>query len=161
MSSSPNRASHSAGKSRRKEVTLDLTTSRQMLPLVQSIVKDLVDTRQKLSELTNEQEVLDSNRRALTWVSRQRRYAVQDEIAQAEKNLSGATAELNALGLKLVDVEAGGIEFPTRINGRPAAFFWRLGEEAVNHWRYAGEEQRRPIPTDWQQGTPLRVRSES
>jgi hypothetical protein len=161
MSSSPNRASHPAGKPRRKDVTLDLTTSRQMLPLVRGIVADITDTHRKLGELVAEQEVLDSNRRALTWVSRQRRYAVQDEITLAEKNLAGAAAELNALGLSLVDAEAGRVDFPTRINGRPAAFSWQLGEDALTFWHYAGEGQRRSIPADWQHGTPLRVRSES
>ena len=39
MSNTPNRASNSAGKPRKKEVTLDLTTARQMLPLVQSMAR--------------------------------------------------------------------------------------------------------------------------
>jgi hypothetical protein len=139
---------------------LDLPTARQMLPLVRSIVTDIVETRHRLAELSVEQDVLDSNRRGLNWTNRQRRYAVHDEVAQSEKHLAGAVTELNALGLTLVNSTDGQVDFPTRINGRPAAFSWRLGEEGVGHWHYTGEEKRRPIPADWQTGSPLRSRGE-
>jgi hypothetical protein len=159
MSNSPNRASrHPAGKPRKPDVTLDLPTARQMLPLVRSIVTDIVDTHHRLAELSVEQEALDDNRRVLDWANRQRRYAVHEDVARTEKHLTGAVSELTALGLTLVDSVAGQVDFPTRINGRLAAFSWRLGEEGVGHWRYAGEEHRRPIPTDWQPGAPLRTR---
>ena len=42
MSNTPNRASNSAGKPRKKDITLDLSTAQQMLPLVKSIVADIV-----------------------------------------------------------------------------------------------------------------------
>lgn len=161
MSSSPNRASrHPAGKPRKPDVMLDLPTARQMLPLVRSIATDIVATHHRLAELAVEQEALDDNRRVLDWTNRQRRYAVHEELAQTEKHLAGAVSELSALGLTLVDPRIGQVDFPTRINGRLAAFTWRLGEDGVSHWRYTGEESRRPIPADWQPGAPLRSRSE-
>jgi hypothetical protein len=162
MSSTPNRASNPAGKPRRKEITLDLTTARQMLPLVRSIVSDIVTSRTALNKLAPEQERLDRHRRDLAWQERQRRYQVQDEIFAAEKSLTNALGELTALGVSLLDAEAGEVDFPTKINGRPAAYNWKFGEEAVRFWHYSGEEQRRPIPTDWDQGaaavpaTPIR-----
>ncbi|OWK38324.1 DUF2203 domain-containing protein [Fimbriiglobus ruber] len=160
MSSSPNRASNPTGKPRRKDVTVDLSTARQMLPLVRSIVADIVTSRQHLNRFATEQELLDDNRRALDWSGRRRRYALHDELAQVEKNLTTAVSELDSLGLLLVDPDAGTVDFPTKINGRPAAFSWQLGEDGVAHWRYNGEQQRRPIPADWQQGAPLRARSD-
>lgn len=158
MNSSPNRASNSPGKPRRKDVTLDLATARQMLPLVRSIVTDIVASNRRLAELAPQQELLDENRRALTWASRQRRYAIHEEVASTERSLDGAVNELSDLGLTLVDGGAGRIDFPTRINGRPAAFSWQLGEDGVDFWRYSGEEQRRPIPLDWQTGSLVRNR---
>ena len=155
MSNTPNRASNSAGKPRKKEVTLDLTTARQMLPLVKSIVTDIVNSRQALNKLTPEQERLDRQRRELAWQERQRRYQVADEIAAAEKAWTAAVSELNGLGVTLVDDEAGEVDFPTKINGRAAAFTWRFGEDGVRHWHYQGEDQLRPIPPDWEQHTPL------
>ncbi len=159
MSTSPNRATNPAGKPRRnKEVTLDLPTSRQMLPLVKGIVADILGVRATITRLTPEQERLDRQRRDLVWQERQRRYQVGDEIAAAEKTLTHAVGELSELGVSLIDPEAGEVAFPTRINGRPAAFSWKVGEDALQYWQYAGEPQRRPIPADWENGTPLRYR---
>src|SRR5688572_6525047 len=117
MNSSPNRASSPSGKPRRKNISLDLTTARQMLPLVRSIVSDIVDANRRLAELAPQQEMLDEFRRSLSWQSRQRRYAIQDEVKQAEGHLAVAVAELDALGLALVDGGAGRVDFPTRVNG--------------------------------------------
>lgn len=160
MSATPNRASQPAGKTRTKDVTLDLPTARQMLPLVRSIVAEIVDTRRRLGKLTPQQEFLERERRSLNWTARQRRYAIQDEIASAEKTLSGAVTELTTLGVRLTDPEVGRVDFPTNINGRPAAFTWTFGEDAVRFWHYSGEEHPRPIPANWQQGTPLRSRGD-
>lgn len=162
MSTPSNRATNPAGKPpRRKAVTLDLTTARKMLPLVRGIVADVVDAQTNLTRLTNEREMLDESRLALDWAGRQRRYSVADDIAHAEKALATAVTELTGLGLKLADPAAGAVDFPTRINGRPAAFAWQPGDDAVSFWHYADEDHRRTIPADWQTGTPLRHRSDS
>jgi hypothetical protein len=161
MSNTPNRASNSAGKPRKKEVTLDLTTARQMLPLVKSIVSDIVISRRALNTLTPEQERLDRQRRELVWQERNRRYQVIEEIAAAEKAWSAAVGELNELGLTLVDDEVGEIDFPTKVNGRTAAFSWTVGDDGLRHWHYSDEESRRPIPADWDKSgsaTPIRYR---
>ena len=155
MSSTPNRATNPADKPRKKAVALDLTTARQMLPLVKSIVADIVTSRQAIAKLTPEQERLDRHRRDLVWLERQRRYQIGDELAAAEKSLSVAVGELSGLGVNLIDDLAGEVDFPTKINGRPAAFTWRYGEEGVRNWHYQGEDQLRPIPADWEGHTPL------
>jgi len=163
MSTTPNRATNPAGKPRKKDVTLALATARQMLPLVQSIVTDIVTTRQALAKLTPEQERLERHRRDLVWQERQRRYQVTDEIAAAEKILTNAVSELSGLGLNLVDDELGAVDFPTKVNGKAAAFTWKLGQDGVGQWHYQGEEQLRPIPADWDQhtpATPIRFRSQ-
>ena len=161
MSNTPNRAGNSAGKPRKKEVTLDLTTARQMLPLVKGIVSDIVNARLALNKLTPEQDRLERQRRELVWQERQRRYQIIDEIAATEKALATAVGELNGLGIALVDDEAGEVDFPTKVNGRTAAFSWLMGEDALRHWHYADEESRRPIPADWDKAgavTPTRYR---
>lgn len=161
MNSSPKRASDTPGKSRRKIVNLDLATARGMLPYVRSIVTDVVQTCEKLSRLTPEQELLDDSRRALSWEGRQRRYALHDELRQTEEHLAAGVAELESLGVRFADRSRGVVDFPTRINGRAAAFHWQLGEDSLRFWRYSGEDLRRPIPEDWlATGTLSRYRSE-
>ena len=112
-----------------------------MLPLVRSIVADIVDSKKALTDLSSEQDQLDRNRRQLEWSARDRRYSLRDEVAKAEQNYGKALTELDDLGVSLVDLANGRVDFPTRINGRSAAFSWQIGEEAVAHWRYAEEEQ--------------------
>jgi hypothetical protein len=160
MSNSSHRAAHSSGKPRRKNVVLDLNTARAMLPLVQHIVTEIVDLHQQLDRLMPEQELLDQSRRVLDWRGRQRRYSVQEEINQTEQRMQKAVHELDTLGLNLTDRASGEVDFPTKINGRTASFAWTLGENGLNHWRYGGENLRRPIPDDWESGSPLKVATE-
>jgi hypothetical protein len=158
MNDTPRRAFGASAKTKRKDLNLDLPTARQMLPLVQSIVRDIVSRRSDLNRLHPEQENLERNRRELSWGERERRYHIQDEIVAAEGAYKQAVSELRDLGLSLVDVTSGRVAFPTRINGRPAVFTWQPGEDNVQYWSYEDEELRRPIPSEWVPGTPLRLK---
>lgn len=135
----------------------DLSTAARKLPLVAAIVRDIVGVKRKLAELTAERDILDSFRRELTWASRSRRYAVTEEAARAESHFATAVGELSELGVSLVDADTGAVEFPTRINGQPAAFRWQLGDDEPRHWRMAGDTTPRPIPPEWRAG---RVRNQ-
>jgi hypothetical protein len=159
MSNTPNRASNPAGKPRRKETTLDLNTARQMLPLVKSIVSDIVHFRTTLNHLAPEQQRLERQRRDLVWEERQRRYQLHEEIAAARQKLTNAIGELKSLGVSLLNELSGEVDFPTKINGRSAAFSWKMGEDGLTQWRYSGEEQLRPIPADWSYSTAGAIRS--
>ena len=97
-----------------------------MLPLIKSIVSDIVTSRLTLNRLAPEQEQLERHRRELMWQERQRRYQLGEEIKTAEQSLTAALTELNALGVTLIDDEFGEVDFPTKINGRSAAFNWTL-----------------------------------
>src|SRR5687767_11498518 len=107
MNDTPRRAFGASAKSKRKDVNLDLPTARQMLPLVKSIVQDIVDRRRLLNRLHPEQENLERHRRELAWAERERRYHIQEEIAAAEGAYKQAVSELRDLGLALVDVAIG------------------------------------------------------
>lgn len=158
MNDTPRRAFGASAKSKRKDVNLDLPTVRQMLPLVKSIVADIVDRRTSLNRLHPEQESLERHRRDLAWQERARRYQIQEEIVATEGAYKQAVSELKDLGLALVDVNRGRVAFPTRINGRPAVFTWEPGEDSVAYWSYEDEDMRRPIPSEWVPGTPLRLK---
>jgi hypothetical protein len=158
MNDTPKRAFGASAKSKKPEITVDLPTARHMLPLVKSIVRDIVDTKKNLSQLHPEQESLERHRRELNWKERERRYRIDDEIAAAEKSYKSAISELRGLGVDLIDGDHGRVAFHTRINGRPAVFTWQQGEDNVGHWNYEDEEQRRPIPNEWIPGTPLRLK---
>src|SRR5262245_43629032 len=159
MSNSPKRAFGSPAKPRRKAVNLDLSTARSMLPLVKSIVRDIVEIQRELNRLQPESESLDRHRHDLIWAERERRYHLHEALTAAEKRLKSAIHELGELGLAILDRSAGRVGFPTRINGRPALFSWQPGDENVEFWSYEDESVRRPIPDDWIPGTPIRLKS--
>ena len=144
---SPKRAFGSTEKSRRRKANLDLPTARKMIPLVSSIVRDIISLQGELGQLEPERQQLDRSRRELDWQDRQRRYQLQDDILRKRRELHSAIGELKALGVSLSDRAEGRVDFPTRIEGRPAAYSWKSGEEDIGFWHYAGEEERRPIPT--------------
>ena len=139
----------SASDELRRERMLSLGTARNMLPLVRRIVHDLSMFRQALVRLLPEQDRLDRERRTLDWPARSRRYQVREEIAEVEHNLQDGMAELEFLGIDLLDPVTNQAGFPTIVNGRDAYFSWRLGEDDVMFWHFAGESTRRRIPSSW------------
>lgn len=133
----------------RGEVVLSLKTVAKMLPLVQQVATDIVNSRRTSERLHPEEERLDRQRHSLDWPARERRYLIKEEIGRADKELEIALAELRELGLILLDDLEGRVGFPTMVNNRRAYFSWRLGEEGLHHWRFADEEVDRPIPASW------------
>jgi hypothetical protein len=131
------------------EVSFNLTTVRNMLPLVQRVVADISHYQRELDRLLPEQDRLDRQRRDLSWPERARRYQVREEAAAADRNLQEAHAELANLGVVLLDVDEGRVGFPTVVNNRRAFFSWRRGEDEVKYWHFNDEMTRRPIPAAW------------
>ena len=133
----------------RGDAVLNLCTARSMVPLVRCIVQDVLATRRELARLLPEQDRLDRQRRTLDWPDRSRRYQLREQIAGHEQNLTQAMVELGNLGVVLLDPTKGQVGFPTLVNGRRAFFSWRLGEESLKHWHFAGDRVRRLIPPTW------------
>jgi hypothetical protein len=133
------------------EIVLSLKTVQRMLPLVQRIVEDLRDSQLDLVRLQPEEERLDRQKRTLDWPGRQRRYRLKDEVAVAESRLSAANAELEELGVVLLDLDSARVGFPTVVNNRKAFFSWQLGEDGLHSWHFEEEAQCRPIPPAWLQ----------
>ncbi len=157
MSGKSNRASGKGDKARRQKKPLDLPTARRMLPLIQLIVNDIVLDQSELNRFTFEQEGLDRDKRNLSWPERQRRYTVLGEVARLQTRLEDEARELDTLGAIIQNPTVGQIGFPTLVNGRPAYFSWRLGEDAVQYWHFDGEHDRRPIPPNWMEGSQMRL----
>jgi hypothetical protein len=144
-----NRASDASERPGPHDVVLSWGTSRAMLPLVGRIVADVVRDQLRLAQLTPEQARLDLQRQTLAWPQRARRYQLREEITDLEKDLGTALAELELLGVVLLDAASGLVGFPTIVNDRRAYFAWRPDDEDLDFWSYAGESTRRPVPEDW------------
>jgi hypothetical protein len=147
--STGNTASGAFEKPERGQTLLSLTTARRMVPLVRRIVEEILEVRQRLTRLHPEQDRLDRRRQTLSWPERARRYQVHEEIAAADQELQKARAELEVLGVALVNADAGWVGFPTVVNGRRAYFSWKPGEETLRYWHFIDETVRRLIPASW------------
>jgi hypothetical protein len=150
-SASGNTASNSFEKPGAHEPILSLTTCRQMLPLVQRIVHDIIDARCRLNSLEAELATLDRQKRTLNWPSRYRRYELQETVREHQHSLQDGLAELEMLGVAIFDDLRGLVGFPTQVNGRRAYFSWKSGELELRCWHFAGDAVRRQIPASWKE----------
>lgn len=152
--STENRAPGSSEQSGKPDRILTWHASRAMLTLVSRIAADLAGCHQRLGDRYAELAHLEKNRRTLDWPQRHRRYQLDDEVGVAEAEVRTLVAELEALGVVLLDGSCGLVGFPTRVNDRPAYFSWQPGEPELSFWNYAGDRHRRPVPDDWTQPAP-------
>ncbi len=159
--STENRAQGASEKPGRRPAVLNLATARRMLPLVQRVVSDVIHYRRRLAQLRPEQHRLDWQRRTLAWPERCRRYQIREDVADAERNLQEALAELAGLAVVLLDPAVGRVGFPTVVNNRQAFFSWQLGEEALNHWHFLEDDARRLIPANWAKAANMRLTAKS
>jgi hypothetical protein len=152
-------ASDAGEQVERPSVVLSLGTARRMVPLLRRIVADILIHQHILAELGPEQDWLDEQRRKLSWPQRQRRYQVHEEVAAARRELEEALAELEVLGVALVDVHEGRVGLPTVVNNRLAYFSWKPGENTVQYWHFPAEAIRRPIPASWSETGSMPLKS--
>jgi hypothetical protein len=144
-----NRASGASEQSGPQDRVLTWHVCRDMLPLVGRIARDVVQYQGQLSQMQPEFAQLERNRRTLNWTGRSRRYQLEEEIAGAQNEMRSLLAELEVLGLTLLEPTQGLIGFPTMVNDRRAFFSWRPGEDGLLYWNYADEFARHPVPEDW------------
>lgn len=147
--STENRASDAGEQLDSQQVVLNLGTARRMLPLLRRVVADILEQQSLLAQLGPEQDTLDRERRSLQWPGRQRRYQVHEEYAAARRHLEEALAELEVLGVALVDPAKGLVGLPTVVNGKLAYFSWQPGEATIQFWHFPAETSRRAIPPTW------------
>ena len=156
--STENRTSGSSERGSGNDTVLTWVSACRMLPLVRHIAEDLLSNLRLLCRLHPEKERLDRQKRVLAWPERSRRYALGEQIADAEQNLRQAETELDALGLVLIDPDRVEVGFPTMVNNRKAYFSWRPGEETISFWHFADDGDRRSIPANWTKTIEFRAR---
>jgi hypothetical protein len=120
-----------------------------MLPLVGRIAADVIRHHERLAQLRPERARLDRQRNHLDWPSRARRYQLDEEITAADRELRQTCAELEGLGVALLDEATGLVGFPTIVNDRRAFFSWRPGEDGPCFWSFAGDDARHHVPEGW------------
>ncbi|MGE0192220.1 MAG: DUF2203 domain-containing protein [Planctomycetota bacterium] len=121
--------------------------ANQMLPLVASIVQDLVTEFRVLRAAGRERRALEVERSDPAGED-PRIAQLRDDVADLSSRIEGYLQELADLGVEVRDLELGLVDFPTLIDGEPAYLSWRQGEERVCWWHPAdrGFSDRTPVP---------------
>ncbi|HSC33100.1 MAG TPA: DUF2203 domain-containing protein [Gemmatimonadaceae bacterium] len=116
------------------------------LPLVSRIVRDIVRLYAKWRERVAELELAAATSRA---DDPDPRLAVLERDTQdLAGEIEGCIREIQALGAEYrTPLDAGLVDFPAEMDGRPVYLCWRLGEPAVDHWHEidAGFAGRQPL----------------
>jgi hypothetical protein len=134
--------------------------ANRVLPLVRSIVKDVVDDFRRLRTTGRERRALEveSGTEGQEAACGRRLEELKDQVCLYSQRIEGYLEELAGLGLEVRDLELGLVDFPTLIEGEPAYLSWQLGEEGVKWWHAVdqGFTDRTPVPEALLAPAPLR-----
>ncbi len=127
--------------------------ANQVLPLVRSIVRDVVNDFRELRNAGRERRALEVETAGHRGAQRHIEL-LKDKVNEYSARIESYLRELSDLGLEVRDLELGLVDFPSLIDGEPAYLSWRLGEEDVSWWHPAdkGFSDRAPVPVTI--GTP-------
>jgi hypothetical protein len=130
----------------------DVAGAREMLPLVRSIIADLLDAHAcvAMSQRALAAAEQDGADKAEIW-------RAGDDLSERQKRLTAVQSELKKLGVHLLDTGRGDVGFPTIVNGALAYLVLRGEDDDVYQWRYCDQPRFRPIPKSWYQTQPVRI----
>lgn len=114
-----------------------LAEANRSLPLVTRIVRDVVNSHERATQLQSKIEESSNAKETL---------GLQQQLDSALERLQDYVDELGVMSIELKDYETGLIDFPGRHQGRDVYLCWKLGEEKVTHWHelHAGYAGRQP-----------------
>jgi hypothetical protein len=123
--------------------TFTIEQANRTLPLVRSIVQDIVGEYARWQQLVKTLDVIAAGpARDAAEIDR-----LQRDIQSAAASIDRWAGELKDLGVEMKGFDVGLVDFPGQMGGRPVYLCWRLGEPAVAHWHEcdAGFAGRHPL----------------
>lgn len=120
-----------------EETSLTVDEVNQRLPLVRSIVRDIVDLH---TDLTRRKERLLSLRErhpaspTADSVYEQEVQQMEAEMSRDEVTLGKYSQELQQIGGELTDAATGTVDFPGDVDGERISFCWRFDEPEILFW---------------------------
>jgi len=128
----------------------DVAGAREMLPLVRTIVADLLEAQAGVAAAQRTRAAAEQESKPEAW-------RAGDELTERQKRLAIVQGELKKLGVHLLESGRGDVGFPTIINGALAYLVLRGEDDDVYQWRYCDQPRFRPIPASWYASPPARV----
>lgn len=108
----------------------------QRLPLVKSIVRDIVELHEEVADRRERLNRLKEGR-----LRSDPNSPYSEELAQSEEalekdllQLEEYRRELEGIGAELKDANEGLVDFRSQIDGREVYLCWKLGEPVIAYW---------------------------
>jgi hypothetical protein len=129
--------------------TFTIEEAQSLLPLVESLLKRAIESKQSaeevdssLSELSRRIYLSGGMRVDVAGVTRQRA-----EMESHLQRVRESIAEIDSIGVQVKDLEAGLLDFPCSLDGQVVLLCWRMGEPAIEHWHTvdSGFQGRQPL----------------
>jgi hypothetical protein len=143
-----------------KIFTLD--EAQSMLPLVESLLKRAIESKQAAEEIDNELSALSRRIHLAGGMTvnigkiAAQRAAMEQHIQRARETL----AEIEEIGVQLKDIDSGLLDFPCRVEDEVVLLCWKSGETAIEHWHTmeSGFQGRQPIDDRFRRRTTPNTR---
>ena len=116
--------------------TFTLSEAQTLLPVLESLLRRAQGSASRAAGLEREmqemsQRIFLSGGMHVNVAVAARRRAEREKATQEAKD---ALEEIDAIGVRVQDFEAGLLDFPCVVEGRMVLLCWRLGEPAIAHW---------------------------
>jgi len=129
--------------------TFTLDEAQSMLPLVESLLKRAIDSKQAAEEIEAELSALSRRIHLAGGMTVNiglvagQRSAMEQHIQRARETV----AEIDEIGVQVKDLDSGLLDFPCRVEDEVVLLCWKNGETAIEHWHTmeSGFKGRQPI----------------
>ena len=119
--------------------TFTLDEARVRLPLVRSIVADILEQYSQMRErLDQYTEIADENGEPPAG-SEDIVRRLENDITGFESGIDRALSELESLGAEFKGFDPGLVDFPGVKQGRPICWCWKFDEPDITHWHGVDE----------------------
>ncbi len=140
--------------------TFTVSEAQMLLPVLEALLK-----RAQSSALRGAERMLEMQRLSqriflsggmhVDVQAAARRRAERDKAAQ---ELKDTLAELEAIGVRVQDLEEGTLDFPFVLDGQTVMLCWKVGEPEIGYWHAEGTSAELRQPLDSRFGKTERER---
>lgn len=122
-----------------------LPEAQARLPLVRSIVRDLVSLSQQIADTRTRLEELKKRRveKSASDIYSEELEAIERALEEDSHRLDGYVEELFDLGIEPLDLSEGVVCFAASMFGRNVCLSWKYDEPVIEYWHEVDEDWRR------------------
>jgi hypothetical protein len=129
--------------------TFTLDEAQLLLPVLQSLLKQAIESKQLIERI--DKEFQDLNHKIFLaggmLINIAKVAGRKAEREKAVQKIKDALNEIDATGVQVKDLDIGLLDFPCLVDEGMILLCWKLGEEKITHWHSLEEgfKGRKPI----------------